>query len=200
MFARVLGISKCLWGHIGCTHVLDKAINVGCGGHFSREAARRACLAIPNLPIEDLHMRPLARWIGHEDTARTEGPVDDLFVVGETDHFGNLPQQIETHLDTQLVLVLHQEMIEPDGQRIVLKDQRRAEHMLCETLTTENSLMLECFEELGFTLRRPLDCPALLVSRSGAHCVNTHAAFDIGEPGMRGLPVLVPRTFADYLV
>ena len=88
--------------------------------------------------------------------------MDDLLVVGETDHFGDLPQQIEPHLDTQLVLVLRQEMIEPDGQRIMLKDQRRAKHMLGETLAPQNRRMLECFEELGFTLRRPLDGPTLL--------------------------------------
>jgi hypothetical protein len=57
-------------------------------------------------------------------------------------------------------------MIEPDSQRIMLKDQRRAKHMFCETLTPQNSLMLECFEELSFTLHRPLDRPSLLVRRS----------------------------------
>jgi len=33
-------------------------------------------------------------------------------------------------------------MIEPDRQRIMLKDQRRAKHMFRETLAPQNSLML----------------------------------------------------------
>src|SRR5262249_21343007 len=119
MFARVLRISECLWGHIGRTQVLDKAIDMGRGSHFSRQVSSGAALAIPDLPIEDFNVGPLAREISHEDTARTEGPVDDLLVMGETHHVGNLPQQTEPHLDTELVLVLRQEMIESDCLRII---------------------------------------------------------------------------------
>ena len=126
--------------------------------------------------------------------------MDHLPVVGKTEHFGDLSEHIELHIDTQLVLVLRQEMIEPDGLGIMLEDQRRAKHMLGETFAPHNRRMLERFEKLGFTLRCPLDGSTLLSRRSGAHRVHTHAAFDIGEPGMRGLPVLIPGTCVKQVV
>lgn len=91
-------------------------------------------------------------------------------------------------------------MIEPDGQRIVLADQRRAQLVICKTLAPQDGRVLQGFKELCFPLCGALDSATFLVGGASADRVNTHAAVYIWEPGVCCLPVLIARTCADQLV
>ena len=55
--------------------------------------------------------------------------MDDLLVVGVADDLGDLANEVEPGVDAQLILPLGQEVVEPDGQRVVFQDQGRAEFM-----------------------------------------------------------------------
>jgi len=68
--------------------------------------------------------------------------MDDFLVVGEADDFRNLPHQIEPHIDTELIFVLCHEVIEPEGQRIMLEDQCRAKLVVRIPLAPQNGLVL----------------------------------------------------------
>ena len=137
--------------------------------------------------------------MGDEDALRDKRTVDDLLVVGVADDFGDLADQVEPRVDAQLVLLLGQEVVEPDAERVVLEDQGRAEFMLGEVVGPQDAGMLEGFQELELPQGRPFDGLAVVGRGPGADQVEADAAAGVGDLGVDGLPVLVAGAFAHEL-
>ena len=96
--------------------------------------------------------------------------------MGEADDLGDLADQVEPDIDAQLVLLLGQEVVEPDGQRVVLEDEGRAEFVLREAVGPQDAGMLEGLQELELAQGRPLDRLAVFGGGPGADQVEADAA------------------------
>src|SRR4051794_35425959 len=94
--------------------------------------------------------------------------------MGEADHLGDLPHQIEAVVDTEVVLALGEEVVEPDLERVVLEDERRPEFVLGESVDAQDPGMLERLEDLELAERRPLDLLAILLRALAPNMVEPH--------------------------
>ena len=126
--------------------------------------------------------------------------MDDLLVVGVADDLGDLADQVEPRVDAQLVLLLGQEVVEPDGQRVVFQDQGRADFVLGEVVGPQDAGMLEGFQELELPQGGPFNRLAVIGRGPAADEVEADAAAGVGDLGMDGLPVLVAGAFAHELL
>ena len=86
-----------------------------------------------------------------------QGPVDDLLVVGEPHHLGDLPQQVEPGLRRQPLPALGQVVVEPDRLGVVLEDHRRPQFVLREAVRPQDARVLEVLQQLELPQGRPLD-------------------------------------------
>ena len=87
--------------------------------------------------------------------------MNDLLVMGETHDLRDLPHQLEACAYAQSVSPLREEMIEPDRQGVVIKDEGRTKFVLGETVDAEDARVLKRLEELEFPQRRPFELPAV---------------------------------------
>lgn len=125
--------------------------------------------------------------------------MDNLLVMGVADDLGNLTDQVQPGADGELVLLLGQKMIEPDGERIVLEDQRRADLVLGEAVDAQDARMLERVQQQVFPACRTLNGLAFPGRRPAPDQVQANPPLGFGDGGMAGLPVLVAGAFADEL-
>ena len=72
--------------------------------------------------------------------------MNDFLVMGKTHDLRDLPHEFETCAYAQSVSPLREEMIEPDRQRIVVKDQGRPKFVLGEAVDAEDAWVLKGFE------------------------------------------------------
>ena len=126
--------------------------------------------------------------------------MDDLLAVGVADDLGDLADQVEPGVDAQLVLLLGQEVVEADGQRVVLEDQGRANFVLGEVVGPQDAGVLEGFQELELPQGGPFDRLAVIDRGPAADEVEANATAGVGDLGVHGLPVLVAGAFAHELL
>ncbi len=83
--------------------------------------------------------------------------MNHLFVMGVADHFGDLTHQVQLRLDTQLVSLLGQVVVQSHRERVVFKQQGRPQFVLGEVVRPENARMLQDFQDLGVAESGPPD-------------------------------------------
>ncbi len=125
--------------------------------------------------------------------------MNDFLVMGKTHDLRDLPHELETCAYAQSVSPLREEMIEPDRQRIVVKDQGRPKFVLGEAVDAEDARVLKRFEQLKFPERRPFELATVFRGRLGSHVIEPHAPFDGIETNMCRQPILITRPFTDEL-
>ncbi len=83
--------------------------------------------------------------------------MNDFLVMGKPHDLRDLPHQLEACAYAQSVSPLREEMIEPDRQRVVVKDQGWPKFVLGEAVDAEDSRVLKRLEQLKFPERRPFE-------------------------------------------
>ena len=68
--------------------------------------------------------------------------------MGVTNDVGNLPDQIQLKIDSEICLALSEKMVQPNVQRIMFENQGRANFMLGISIRLENAGMLKCLKQL----------------------------------------------------
>lgn len=89
--------------------------------------------------------------------------MNDLLVMGKTHDFRDLPHQLEACAYAQSLSLLRKEMIEPDLQGVVIKDEGWTKFMLGETVDAEDAGVLKRFEKLKFPQRRTFELPTVFL-------------------------------------
>ena len=97
-------------------------------------------------------------------------------------------------------MLLGEEVVQADGRWVVLEDQGGTELMLGETLTTQNTGVLQRFEQFRLSTSRPLDHLAFVERGTDAHVVNANPSTHVFQRRMGRLPVLITGSFVDHLV
>ena len=121
----------------------------------------------------------------------------DFLLVRIAKDFRDLAHKIELHGDVELVFALSEEVIEPNALGIMLKNDGRTEFMLRETVGAENPAMFECFEDLEFPQRSPLDGLPVFRCGAGPYKVETNTAFRSFKLGVGSLPILITWALSD---
>ena len=168
-----------LRGHVGRTDVLHQAIDVGCGRDFARDARGGRTASVADLPVENLDPWVFTVWISNENTLRTKVAMDHAFLVGETDDFAHLAEEIESSFHVERGLTLGHIVIEPDTHRIVLEDQSGPQFVLGKTVGTKNPRMLEGLQELELSQGRSFIGPAVFRRCRSTNQIQPYTAFGV---------------------
>ena len=123
----------------------------------------------------------------------------DPTFVGKLHHLGNLPHQIEPGGERQVAITGGQKVVQTHRGRIVLEDDRGPEFVLRELHRLQDAVVLQVFEKLKLTQRRPLAELPLVFRPSGLHRIDANPAFRFGQGDVLRLPVLEARALVDLV-
>src|SRR5208282_1772577 len=100
--------------------------------------------------------------IRDQDALGTKSPMNDFLVMGKTHDLRDLSHQLEACAHAQSVSPLRQEMIEPDLQGVVIKNESWAEFVLGKTVDAKDARVLKRLEQLKFPQRRSFELATVL--------------------------------------
>lgn len=193
MLARPVQRPHRLGGHVGGAGVLDQLLDMRGGRHVPHAGHGRPPGSIGDLPVEHLDPPPRAVGVAHQDAPRRQTAVDHLLLVGEADHLGGLPQQIEPHVWPQPIAPLGQEVVQAEAVRVVLEDDGGADLVLGVAQRPQHAGVLQRLGQLEVAAGGPADHLPVVGGRLVLHEVEADAAFAADALDVAGLPVLAAR-------